>query len=138
MIPSLDEALVLAARQRVELESFFKFRFRSYRRQAFPNAQFQRFQNYCMRKAQAWSAFSSRKKHLSRNHKGHMSCAAALGRRFDRGNLGPGLSELKLQDPDAGNGLAINLRRLEPPIPRRLQSLIREILARPWRFQRSI
>ena len=37
MIPSLGEALVLAAQQRVKPETFFKFRFRSHGRLAFPN-----------------------------------------------------------------------------------------------------
>jgi hypothetical protein len=41
-----------------------------------------------------------------------------LGRCFDGCDLGSGLSKLKSQDPYAGDGLIINLRRLEPPVPR--------------------
>jgi hypothetical protein len=52
-----------------------------------------------------------------------------------RKNLRCCSSKLKLQDPLAGKGFPITLRRGKLPSPRRLQSQIRKIFARTWRIE---
>src|SRR5271166_2065712 len=61
-----------------------------------------------------------------------------LGRYFDGGDLGCGLFKMKSQNPHAGDGLTIHLRRLEPPVLRGLQGNLGKILAWSRRVERRV